>query len=492
MDGDYLWFGNTFGLFRYNKQTGYYDHFNEKNGISINAINEEGIVISDSKVFVGTSQGVDFMSIDDYDYQITKTPRMLSYNLNGEVVRKNSTPEKIPFNSLFEVNFASLSYPADLIYYSYRLLPDDSIWSKPSQNQQLQFINLSQGNYTLEIRAKKLGKYNWSESASFNFTVEPSFFNTTWFYLLLIIILLVLVLITRAITSFILRKRQKILKTLVAERTKELNNYKDNLEVLVKNRTQELEETLDTLKNTQNQLIQTEKMASLGILTAGVAHEINNPINYVKAGLYSIDSIVNDYDSFQSKDEMQKLLKEVLENMNFGVERIIGIVSSLSRFSRGEAEEKSGCSVNLILDNCLMILDHRIKYNIKVKKNYVSPGPIVSGNESSLHQLFINLLTNAVDAVKHGEEGLISIETKIKNGKVEISIEDNGVGIDQSNFKNLFDPFYTTKSPGAGTGLGLFIAHKIVEDHDGEIKFLSEVGKGTTVLIIFNLSEGEK
>jgi len=284
----------------------------------------------------------------------------------------------------------------------------------------------------------------------------------------------------------------------------ELENYRNNLEHLIRDKTADLKianeelrsineelytksdiineqnikliETLDHLKNTQTQLLQVEKMASLGVLTAGVAHEINNPLNYIMGAYLGLESYFEDYPS-KNPESTQFLLNCIKE----GVTRTSDIINSLNQFSVGTSNLNENCDIHAILDNCLVMLNHQIKHSITVNKNYSDGLSAASGNAGKLHQAFINILTNAIQAIDNN--GIINISTYNSINSVLIEIKDNGHGINKENLSKITDPFFTTKEPGKGTGLGLSISYSIIKEHQGTIAFQSEENTGTTVYI---------
>ncbi len=262
-----------------------------------------------------------------------------------------------------------------------------------------------------------------------------------------------------------------------------LHRIRQNLEFEIEAQTAEvkhqnkvLEETIENLKNTQNRLIQSEKMASIGVLTAGVAHEINNPLNFVK-GAY--DGFNNYFEEHQSKDKTRTDI--LMNSISAGIERISGIVKGLNQFSRANESMKESCDINLILNNCLAILKNQINHKIKVEKHF-GKGPLfISGNSGKIHQVFLNILNNSIQALP--EKGTIVLKTFLQNNTVKIEIIDDGIGITQEDQNRINDPFFTTKPPGEGTGLGLYITYAIVMEHNGSIDFESESNIGTTVSI---------
>jgi len=486
-DGQNIWLGNSMGLFSINPKTLDFSHYDEKSGLPINTINDEGILVNNNKVWVGTSQGVSVMSLDEKDHAETIKPFIIDMKINGDYSKFDGTSEnELPFNSFLGISFSSMTFPSSQVYYSFRI--DNNKWSRSDNLNYAEFSNLKAGSHLFEFRAKKTGNYNWSEVAEFTFKVSQPFYFKKVFIVITLVLITFLISLTREITRLYEQKRTKVLKQLVRDRTSELNEYKKSLEQLVGERTAELEAANEEIKETQNQLIQTEKMASLGVLTAGIAHEINNPVNYVQGGLYSISAILEDSNVkgeglIRSKKEMS----DVLHNMQIGVDRITRIVSSLSRFSRKDGNQMTPCNIQSILESCLLILNHEITENINIVKDYGPNESIILADEGKIHQLFVNLLSNAVHAVD--KEGQIKIKVTSLKDSINIRISDNGIGISDENMRKIYDPFFTTKPPGKGTGLGLFITHKVVEDHGGKIKFKSILRKGTSVFVKFKTNQ---
>ncbi len=259
-------------------------------------------------------------------------------------------------------------------------------------------------------------------------------------------------------------KEQNIkLEEKVQLRTKELRGANKELNV-----------TLENLKAAQTNLVQSEKMASLGILTAGVAHEINNPLNFIYGGHTAI------LDELNKKEDLNLgNLKEYLEWIEMGAEKATEIVKSLNVYSRTNDDLTETCNINKIVNACLSMLQNKIKANTKIDRNLDKNIGIIKGNNGKLHQVVLNLLGNALDAIE--ENGHIQIESRSNENEILLTIEDNGSGISKQNLKKVLDPFFTTKAPGKGTGLGLSIVHSIIQEHTGSIEFDSEEGRGTKV-----------
>ncbi len=314
--------------------------------------------------------------------------------------------------------------------------------------------------------------------------------------------------IGRLATSFNIMATQ--LKTTFSS----LKNAKAELENQVKERTQELQNTLVNLRNTQAQMLQTEKMSALGQTVAGVAHEINNPVNFIHANIEYVETYIKDllelvafYQEYypETPELLQDKIDEIdlefirkdsvkiLSSMNIGTVRIREIVKSLRSFSRLDEAEYKKVDIHQGIDNTLLILQHRLKNSstqseIKIIKDYAQI-PLVECYAGKLNQVFMNIMGNAIDALTElrttDTTANISISTVIidKNW-VRICIADNGTGIDEKVSTNIFNPFFTTKPVGKGTGLGLSISYQIiVETHKGKIYCDSELGKGTKFIV---------
>ncbi len=240
----------------------------------------------------------------------------------------------------------------------------------------------------------------------------------------------------------------------------------------------ELESAMRKLKEAQNQLVQAEKMSSVGLLTSGIAHEINNPLNYIQGGRLSLQYYIE-----ENLEEHGPELFPILDMIENGINRASEIVQGLNRFSRNSERFTEKCDLNFILDNVLLILHNQLKYHIEIEKDYTHDAMELLGNEGRLHQLFMNIIVNASQAI--GEKGRIRLQTQRKETEFEVRIQDDGCGIPEENLAHINEPFFTTKDPGEGTGLGLSIAYSIVSEHKGTINYESTLGKGTTVILTF-------
>jgi signal transduction histidine kinase len=290
-------------------------------------------------------------------------------------------------------------------------------------------------------------------------------------------------------------------------RETELRELNRNLEEMVRRRTEELETSHEALKkayldlqNTQEQLVQTEKMASLGQLVAGIAHEIKNPLNFIYGNTSflseytrKLQALLEAYDALPSLSAEDRTritdLKErsnyaflredlptLIDNFTEGASRINTIVSDLRTFSRMDSYTMSEIDVHASIEISLNLLRNQYKERVEIHKEY-GEIPRIQGYSGKLSQVFMNLLANAFHAI--GDKGDVWIRTRVVDQVVEVQVQDTGHGIPRENLKRIFEPFFTTKGVGQGTGLGLSISYGIIEQHHGRIFVANAPGGGT-------------
>ena len=284
----------------------------------------------------------------------------------------------------------------------------------------------------------------------------------------------------------------------------ELEKYRHQLEELVQERTEELEtaneelrsmneelqaqqdimvDTLDNLQKTQAKLISSEKKASLGVLASGVAHEINNPLNFIAGGVMALENYIH--------DNLPKHIPQIdplLKGINEGIKRANNIVVALNQYTRiGEGEYPVACNIHEILDRAIGILESRVPENVRIEKKYTRLGREFTAKQAQLLQAFVNILTNSIQSLEG--KGSICLTTCEDVSKLIIEIRDTGAGISPEDLIRVTDPFFTTRSPGEGAGLGLSIAASIIRDHEGEIRIESQLSTGTTVTVILPLNQ---
>lgn len=322
-----------------------------------------------------------------------------------------------------------------------------------------------------------------------------------------------------------LEKLASSLEQRVAERTAELTRVNERLKQEVQERVSAeaaLQQSLQKLKFTHSQLIQSEKMSALGQMVAGIAHEINNPVNFIYGNLEHVrgymDDMLNILKLYQQEyphpigeiadqtddidlEFLMEDLPHILNSMKVGADRIRDIVLSLRHFARRDGSDMKPADLHEGMDSTLMILESRLKEQpdypaIEVIKEYSPELPLVDCYGGEINQVFMNILVNAIDAIEEynihrqiaeikGDPNHILIRTLVPNkNQVVIKIVDNGPGMTEDVIRCLFDPFFTTKPPGKGTGIGMSISWQIVvEKHHGSLQCISVPGEGTELII---------
>jgi signal transduction histidine kinase len=291
-------------------------------------------------------------------------------------------------------------------------------------------------------------------------------------------------------------------------RVKNIEAHRKELAIQVTERTREiadknrqLESALQELKDAQSQLAQAEKMASLGNLAAGIAHEINSPVGAVKSAANtsqrSMEKVVKTLEESRDLEEMRedqnfRKALEILRNNNdiivMGSERINHIIHSLRNFARLEEADFQEADIHEGIKSTLTLLHHKMKNRVRVVREF-GDIPKIQCYPNQLNQVFMNMLANASQAIEG--EGTITIRTSISGAQIVVLISDDGKGIRREDLKRVFDPGFTTKGVGVGTGLGLSISYNIIKNHNGEIKVESEQGKGTDFTITLPIKQEE-
>jgi signal transduction histidine kinase len=227
----------------------------------------------------------------------------------------------------------------------------------------------------------------------------------------------------------------------------------------------------------EDQLIQNEKLTSIGLLAAGVAHEVNTPL-----------AVISNYSQMLRKEiSPEDRRHRLLDKITRQTFRASEIINSLLNFSRLNATEFTDVDVHLVINETLSLLDHQFRTaRIVVERKLNVEYPVIFGNAGKLQQIFLNLFVNARDAMADG--GRLEITTETQDSKIEVTVRDTGVGISNENIKKIYDPFFTTKAAGKGTGLGLSVSYGIVQEHGGNISVESVPGRGTSFKLEFSLA----
>ena len=305
----------------------------------------------------------------------------------------------------------------------------------------------------------------------------------------------------------------------INELTEDFNKMADSMQKLysslekrVQERSEQLKDAIKEIQSTQAMMVHSEKMKSLGELVAGIMHEVNNPVNFIYGNLthlknYSKDliTIIDEFKSYEGElseehrakiDELMKQidyeflktdLPDLIDSCHEGTERVKNIVLDLKDFSRMEEAALTSVDLAKEIDTTLNILHNKFKYKITVHKEYEPNMPKIEAYGGQLNQVFMNILDNAAYAVSDKERGDVYIRLRTTNKYAVIEIEDNGKGMDAKTRDKIFNPFFTTKPVGQGSGLGLSISYKVIKNHKGNIEVYSTPGKGTKFIITLPL-----
>lgn len=384
-----------------------------------------------------------------------------------------------------------------LVKYQYMLVGYDKDWNPAGDKSTATFGNIYEGSYTFKVRAQS-PEGLWSQPLSYTFRVLPPWWRTWWMYVLYAVIIgSAIVFIFRWNTKRIIYQKN-VLERKVALATTQIREEKENVEAQKKI----VEDTLKVLESAQAQLIQAEKMASLGELTAGIAHEIQNPLNFVTnfsdINKELIDEQIEELKAGRIEDAIA-IADDIKQNeakINQHGKRADAIVKGMLQHSRTNPGAQEPVAINKFADEYLRISYHGLRakdkeFNVTIKTEFDDTIGSVNMVPQDIGRVLLNLFNNAFFAVKQRQkntgdatyEPTIVVATKKQPGKTEIIISDNGTGIPAGIVDKIFQPFFTTKSSGEGTGLGLSLSYDIIKAHGGEIKVKSKEGEGTEFII---------
>lgn len=399
----------------------------------------------------------------------------------------------IPYNLVvpYNQNYISFNYSAmqlshsDKIRYRYILEGIDKKWS-PITDKTLSenYRDLPPGKYTFKVASRGINGL-WSKPSSFSFVITAPWWKTWWAYVLY------------AIAFF------GVISLYVRFRSRALQRQNQILEEKVVNRTNALQKSLRDLQETQKQLVQSEKMASLGELTAGIAHEIQNPLNFVNNFSEVNKELIEEMNheiQAGNFEEVKALAKDIAENEEkiiFHGKRADAIVKSMLQHSRSSSNKKEPTDINALADEYLRLAYHGLRakdktFNATMKTDFDASIDKINVVPQDIGRVILNLITNAFYVVSEKKatgsmeyEPTVTVSTRKYSDHIEIKVSDNGNGIPKSIIEKIFQPFFTTKPSGKGTGLGLSMSYEIVtQGHQGELKVHSVEGEGTTFSII--------
>lgn len=442
-------------------------------------------VSKDGKLYIVSIGGL--VEIDPAKLTTNKVPPIVRINhlrVDDSLHYSNGVDEIIPGNHRYVFDYSVLSLVAperNAIYF--RLVGQDDKWIRSSGDNRAFYTNLPPGTYRFEVKATNNDGV-WCETPAFyEFTVLPHFYQTVWFKIICILLLLLAIWL------------------LIRWRTSAAKLQTKKLEQQVEERTRELTQSLSQLKSTQSQLIQSEKMASLGELTAGIAHEIQNPLNFVNNfSEVSVELLQEMKMELEKGDanEAKVIANDVIQNLEkitYHGKRADSIVKGMLQHSRSSTSQKELADINALCEEYLRLAYHGLRAkdksfnaNFEMKPDMNLPKLMVVQQE--IGRVILNLISNAFYAVNERKKKeadnfipTVKVITRYDNNVVTIVVEDNGSGIPQSVQQKIFQPFFTTKPAGQGTGLGLSLSYDIIKAHGGTIQMESKEGEGTCFAI---------
>ncbi len=391
----------------------------------------------------------------------------------------------------YHQNYLSFTFAApnfsspDKVKYRYILEGIDKNWGPISSYPFSEnYRDLPPGKYTFKVASMGMNR-KWSAPAEFAFTILPPWWLSWWAYTLYFLVF------------------AGIIRGYISYRSASLKKQNLVLEEKVALRTNQLQKSLSDLQETQKQLIQSEKMASLGELTAGIAHEIQNPLNFVNNFAEVNSELIAELKSEIAKgnlDEVKSLANDIDENekkIMFHGKRADGIVKGMLQHSRSSSGVKEPTDINVLADEYLRLAYHGLRakdksFNASMKTNFDETLGKIDVVPQDIGRVILNLITNAFYVVAEKKQSLngsyeptVIVSTKNMGDKVLISVKDNGNGIPQRVLDKIFQPFFTTKPAGLGTGLGLSMSYDIVtQAHHGEIKVETKEGEGTEFIVV--------
>ncbi|MBN8706911.1 MAG: hypothetical protein J0L62_13625, partial [Bacteroidetes bacterium] len=374
-------------------------------------------------------------------------------------------------------------------------------WVRLQRQRFVSFTNLDPGTYTLMIRATNHDGVWTTQPKILTISITPPFWMTTWFRITGVLILISVVLLVFFLRLRNERKQKQILEQLVLNRTAEVRLKSE--ELAAKN--DQLIETLDQLQKAQLQLVQSEKMASVGQMTAGLAHEMNNPLNFISSSSVTLKKDMEEVTWFiremrqligthtelaqrlktvEKQADIETLLPEIndlISAIDSGALRTAAIVRDLRKFTRLDENVIKKADIHDGLNSALELLNPKISINVDVIRAYDHHLPLIDANHGELNQVYLAVFNNALDAMPDG--GTLTIHTEKSGNMAKVTVSDTGDGIPADLLPRIFEPFFTTKPVGSGQGLGLAVCFSILKKHGGTIEAKSSVGSGTTIII---------
>jgi signal transduction histidine kinase/ligand-binding sensor domain-containing protein len=498
-----IWAASSLGIFKIDRLSGQVNVYGSNYGINGGDLRGlAGYKSNDGKIYFGTVHGYYLISPNDFTIN-TRPPQIIltGVNVSGEPVLIGGksaigpsleTTKKISLRynqNVFTLEFAGIHYSnPENNYHLYMLEDFDQAWHVAGTEKSASYFNVPPGRYVFHMKAANSDGI-WAEK-TIDVIISPPWWRTWWAYCVYGLVFIVAVLLVHRYQSERVLKKER-------ERTRERE--------LVQ--AKEIEKAYQELKTTQTQLIQQEKMASLGELTAGIAHEIQNPLNFVNNFSEVNSELIAEMKNEINKgnlDEARSIAKSIDDNeqkIMFHGKRADAIVKSMLQHSRTSSGHKELTDINALADEYLRLAYHGLRakdksFNAAFKTDFDNKAEKINVIPQDIGRVLLNLINNAFYAVdekvKHastssavnGYEPTIIVSTKKVADEVLITVADNGNGIPQKVLDKIFQPFFTTKPAGEGTGLGLSLSYDIIRAHGGNIRVETKQGEGSEFVII--------
>ena len=488
-ENNVLWLSTFRGLARFDKESETFSSYGNEAGAQSLYADRSSLELSNGLFVFGGSNGVTIFDPADYTGD-TQPPitRITGMNAGEESIllsRKNAISLDHTQNSI-SISYKGIHFDnPSKNQFEYKLAPIDKEWRQVGNSRTAYFYDLKPGDYRFSVRAASPNTV-WSSPKTVTFAIAPPWWQTWWAYGLYLLILCFL-----GYRLHLYQKARTLSKAKEEARAKELKQAK------------EIKKAYAELKATQNQLIQSEKMASLGELTAGIAHEIQNPLNFVNNFSEVSAELLEEMDEELNKGELSEVkaiskdLKQNLIKITHHGKRADSIVKGMLQHSRSSDGKKEPTDLNTLANEYMRLAYHGLRardksFNATTETDFDPAIGEVSIIPQDIGRVLLNLFTNAFHAVTEkkreapeGYEPTVTVRTRKTKRGVEIQVEDNGKGIPTGVQDKIFQPFFTTRKTGEGTGLGLSISYDIVtKGHNGQLKVQSTEGKGAVFFVI--------
>ncbi len=499
----YLWISTNNGICKFKPSNdknstllNFSRSYNVVDGLQ-NKFNENACFIGNKGwLYFGGSNGLDAFHPDSiHDNTIVPPIAITRFFLFEKPTRMDTLiTNKRTLDLRYNQNFFTFEFSAlnfifpDKNRYSYKMDGVINDWTYIGTRRSVSFTNIDPGVYTFRVKACNNDGFWNDEGIAVTVTIKPPFWKTWWFTLLSVATIALIIFMYIRIRTNALVKQNVILEDKVNLRTHELQE-----------KNVELTHTMDNLRSTQDQLVQSEKMASLGQLTAGIAHEIQNPLNFVNNFSELSVDLLNELDTVPDEEEKRFIVEDLKQNLtkiHHHGKRADSIVKGMLMHSRTGTAEKQSTDVNKLVEEFLALAYHGMRakdpaFNCEMEKKLAPGLPMIKIIPQDVSRVLLNIFNNAFYAVDEKKKTaakdynrVVGITTKLENNKIMIIIRDNGNGIPPEIKDKIFNPFFTTKPTGQGTGLGLSISYDIIaKGHAGELRVESKAGEYTEFII---------